>query len=156
MAGKKGILTKVKGLFRKKGQAPSSPLSSSSSSSHVPPLAKPMSAGEAREIGILVHEWVRAKGYRLPHRTMQEAAKSIGTDSVKLHRYCVNSLGMDFRAWRTGLRVEDAKKIMAEDPSIPASHVARMVGIMDRSNFFRQFTLITGMSPDDWRKNHSK
>jgi AraC-like DNA-binding protein len=45
---------------------------------------------------------------------------------------------------------------MAEEPSVLASHVARMVGIMDRSNFFRLFTIITGMSPDDWRKNHSK
>ena len=152
MAGKKGILSKMKGLFRKKGQAPSSSPRGSGSTL----LARPMSADEAREVGILVQKWVKAKGYRLPHRTLQEAAQNIGTDSVKLHRYCVNSLGMDFRAWRTSLRVEDAKKLLVEEPSIPASQIARIVGITDRSNFFRQFTLITGMSPDDWRKNHLK
>ena len=119
-------------------------------------MAKPMSPNEAREIGVLVHEWVRAKGYRLPHRTLQEAAENIGTDSVKLHRYCINSLGMDFRAWRTSLRMEDAKKLLTEEPSLPASQVARIVGINDRSNFFRQFTSITGVTPEQWRKEHVK
>ena len=148
MAGKKGILSKVKGLFRKKGQA--------SSTSRVVPLAKPISQEEAREVGVLVHEWVRTKGYRLPHRTLQEAAENIGTNSVKLHRYCINTLGMDFRAWRTSLRIADAKKLLTEDPDLPASQIARIVGINDRSNFFRQFTLITGLTPEEWRATHTK
>ena len=119
-------------------------------------MARPISASEAREVAILVQHWVKGKGYRLPHRTLQEAAECIGTDSVMLHRYCINSLGMDFRAWRTSLRIEDAKKLLSEEPSLSAARIARIVGINDRSNFFRQFTEITGESPDEWRKKHSK
>ena len=102
----------------------------------------------------LVQAWVRKKGYRLPHRTIAEAAESIGTTSVLLHRYCIHCLGQDFRAWRTSLRIEDAKKIMKEEPDLLPSKVARMVGIQDRSNFFRQFTAETGLTPDQWRKKH--
>ena len=119
-------------------------------------MARPISASEAREVGVLVQQWVNSKGYRMPHRTLQEAAESIGTDSVKLHRYCINSLGMDFRAWRTSLRIEDAKKLLMEEPALPSSQIARMVGVKDRSNFFRQFTEITGSSPDKWRQDHAK
>lgn len=151
MAGKKNIFTKVKGLFRKKEQAPSS-----GAVGRVSPMARPISASEAREVGVLVQQWVNSKGYRLPHRTLQEAAESIGTDSVKLHRYCINSLRMDFRAWRTSLRIEDAKKLLMEEPALPSSQIARMVGVKDRSNFFRQFTEITGSSPDKWRQDHAK
>ncbi|MBR4595408.1 MAG: AraC family transcriptional regulator [Bacteroidales bacterium] len=151
MAGKKNIFTKVKGLFRKKEQAPSS-----GAVGRVSYMAKPISPSEAREVGILVQQWVKAKGYRLPHRTLQEAAENIGTDSVRLHRYCINSLGMDFRAWRTSLRVEDAKKMLIEEPELPSSQIARMVGVKDRSNFFRQFMEITGSSPDQWRQKHAK
>ena len=119
-------------------------------------MAKPISPSEAREVGVLVQQWVKAKGYRLSHRTLQEAAENIGTDSVRLHRYCINSLGMDFRAWRTSLRVEDAKKMLIEEPELPSSQIARMVGVKDRSNFFRQFMEITGSSPDQWRQKHAK
>lgn len=153
MAGKKkNIVSKVKGLFRKKGQA----RSSSVATGRVIPLAKSISPDDAREVGVLVQQWVNEKGYRLPHRTIQEAAKSIGTDTVKLHRYCINSLGTDFRAWRTSLRIEDAKKLLTEQPDLPASQIARLVGINDRSNFFRQFTEFTGFSPEQWRATHTK
>ena len=141
----------MKGLFRKKEQA-----ASSYPDGRVSPMARPISASEAREVGVLVQQWVRAKGYRLPHRTLQEAADNIGTSSVKLHRYCINSLGMDFRAWRTSLRIEDAKRLLIEEPEMSSSQIARMVGVQDRSNFFRQFTEITGLSPDKWRQKHAK
>lgn len=150
MAGKKTIIAKVRGLFRKKEQAPSS-----RPDGRVSPMARSISASEAREVGILVQQWVNCKGYRLPHRTIREAAESIGTDSVKLHRYCINSLGMDFRAWRTSLRIEDAKKLLREEPSISAARIARIVGITDRSNFLRQFTESTGSTPEKWRREHS-
>ena len=118
-------------------------------------MARPISPSEAREVAVLVQKWVKDKGYRLPHRTLQEAAESIGTDSVQLHRYCINSLGMDFRAWRTSLRIEDAKKLLTQDLSIPSSQVGRMVGINDRSNFFRTFQELTGLTPEQWRAVHS-
>ncbi|MBQ9410336.1 MAG: AraC family transcriptional regulator [Bacteroidales bacterium] len=149
MAGKKNIFKTVKGLFRKKEQAPSS-----GAVARVSPMARPISASEAREVGVLVQQWVKAKGYRLPHRTIQEAAENIGTDSVMLHRYCINSMGTDFRAWRTSLRIEDAKKLLREKRELPCSQIARLVGINDRSNFFRQFTEITGVSPEEWRQKH--
>ena len=116
--------------------------------------ARSLSTEESRHIAELLHRWVLAKGYRLPHRTMVEAAKNIGTDSVTLHRYCVNCLGKDFRAWRTELRIEDAKKLMMEEPGPSVSKIAAMVGVQDRSNFLRIFSESTGQTPDKWRKTH--
>ena len=119
-----------------------------------PPLARPLSVEESKHVAELLHKWVKAKGYRLPHRTMIEAAENIGTTSVMLHRYSVNCLGQDFRAWRTALRIDDAKKILLEEPGLSSARVAAMVGIQDRSNFLRIFTESTGQTPDQWRKSH--
>jgi len=147
LAGKKTIFAKVKGLFRKE-QAPSS----SAAVGKAPVQALPLSVSESKEIAELVHAWVRGKGYRLPHRTIAEAASNIGTNSVMLHRYFINCMGQDFRAWRTALRIEDAKRLLIEEPSLSCAEVARIVGIHDRSNFLRQFVLLTGCTPDQWRK----
>lgn len=141
-AGKHSLIDKVRSLLRKK-QAPSA-LSA--------PIAELLPEKELRQLDKIVNAWVGGKAYRMPDRSVEECAKRMGTTSVKLHRYCLQRLGKDFRAWRTELRMEDAKQMLLADPTITASCVGRRVGVMDRSNFFRQFTAHTGSSPDAWRR----
>lgn len=148
MAGKRSIFAKVRSLLHKE-QAPSS----SAPVRHFV-QARPISTEESRNVAELLHSWVQARGYRLAHATVVEAAENIGTDSVLLQRYCVNCLGQDFRAWRTSLRLEDAKKLMLEEPGLSTSRIAAIVGVNDRSNFLRLFVKHTGQTPDQWRKNH--
>ena len=95
--------------------------------------------------------WLEIKGWREPIRTVGEAAERLGTDTGRLHRYFQERVGMDFRTWRTRLRLEDAKRMLLEHPQMQAAAVARLVGFSNRSNFARQFLAYTGRTPAEWR-----
>ena len=95
--------------------------------------------------------WLENKGWREPVRTLGEAAERLGTDTGRLHRYFEERVGMDFRTWRTRLRLEDAKRMLLEQPRRQAAEIARLVGFSDRSNFARQFRAYTGRTPAEWR-----
>ena len=132
-AGKKSIKEHFKSLFLRE-QALSSSFSK-------------------ERIQSILDKWVEEKGYRLPHRSVSEAAASMGLASSTLYRY-FKADGTDFRSWRTRLRLEDAKKLLLEEPESPVSLIGRRVGILDRSNFSRTFKEYTGFTPEAWRKRH--
>ena len=94
--------------------------------------------------------WLKDKGWRVPVRTLGEAAERLGTDTALLHRYFKERVGMDFRTWRTRLRLEDAKRMLLEHPERQAAEIARLVGFSNRSNFARQFLAHTGCTPAQW------
>ena len=135
-AGKKSIKALIESLFPSGEQA----LSTHSLS----PLAR--ARLEAR-----LEAWVQNKGYRIPHRSLMEAAQSIGTTYPILYRYFAAD-GKDFRTWRTALRIQDAMEQIKAEPDTPLSTIGRRVGFSDRSNFANHFKAHTGMTPDQWRK----
>lgn len=96
--------------------------------------------------------WLENKGWRIPVRTVGEAAERLGTDTGTLHRFFKLRVGMDFRTWRNRLRLEDAKRMLTEHPEIQASDIARLTGFSNRSNFARQFLAHTGCTPAQWRE----
>ena len=96
--------------------------------------------------------WVDKKGWRMPVRTVGEAAEQLGTDPKTLYWYFERRVGLDFRTWRTRLRLEDAMRLLREEPDTPAIDIAARVGFSDRSNFSRQFLAYTGFTPGQWRK----
>ena len=135
-AGKKSIKALIESLFPSGEQA----LATHSLS----PLAR--ARLEAR-----LEAWVKNKGYRIPHRSLMEAAQSIGTTYPILYRYFAAD-GKDFRTWRTTLRIQDAMEQINAEPGTPLSTIGRRVGFSDRSNFANHFKAHTGMTPDQWRK----
>ncbi len=135
-AGKKSIKALIESLFPSGEQA----LATHSLS----PLAR--ARLEAR-----LEAWVQNKGYRIPHRSLMEAAQSIGTTYPILYRYFAAD-GKDFRTWRTALRIQDAMEQIKAEPDTPLSTIGRRVGFSDRSNFANHFKAHTGMTPDQWRK----
>ncbi len=97
-------------------------------------------------------KWVEEKGYRRSHRTVNETAGELGTDGVQLHQYFQERMHVDFRTWRTRLRLQEAKQLLLEEPETTAAEIARRVGFSNRSNFSRQFLADTGLTPAQWRK----
>ena len=96
--------------------------------------------------------WLKDKGWRTPVRTVGEAAERLGTNSETLYYYFERRVGMDFRTWRTRLRLEDAMRLLREEPDTPACDIAERVGFSNRSNFSRQFLAYTGQTPAEWQK----
>jgi len=96
--------------------------------------------------------WLERSGWRKPCRTLSEAAEDLGTDTVTLHHYFRKRMGMDFRTWRTRLRLEEAARLLLEEPDTKVTDIAERVGFSNRSNFSRQFHAHTGLTPAAWRE----
>lgn len=139
-AGKKSLKDSFRSLFTKKEQAPSFSV----------PAGAPLLPDTVKRMDRLVQAWVDGKGYRLPDRTIEEAATRIGTDSATLFRY-FSMRGEDFRSFRTRLRIRDAQEMLLAEPEAPASLVGQRVGYRDRANFSNQFKAVTGVTPAVWR-----
>ena len=99
--------------------------------------------------------WQAREGWREPVRTVGEAAERLGTDTGTLHAYFRDRIGLDFRTWRTRLRLEDAKRLLADNPLLPPAEAARLTGFSNRSNFSRQFLAYTGLTPAAWQQTHA-
>lgn len=120
----------------------------------VPAVKKPavrLLPQTVRRLEKLIARWVEGKGYRMPDRTIEDAARRIGTDSATLYRYYL-SRGEDFRTFRSHLRLEDAKVMLLEDRETSAALIGQRVGFNDRANFTHQFKKYTGLTPHAWRK----
>ena len=96
--------------------------------------------------------WLDDKGWRVPVRTVGEAAERLGTDTGTLYAYFRDRVGIDFRTWRNRLRLEDAKRMLLEHPEMEAAEAGRRAGFSNRSNFARQFLAYTGCTPARWRE----
>jgi len=143
LAGKTSIGKKLRSLFHRE-QAPSSTRTRS--------RAVILSEEELEEMDPKVRKWLEEKCYRFPDKTIDITAKRLGTTSAKLLYYCKARCGIDFRSWRSRLRIEDAKKQLLEEPETSVATIARRVGYLDRSNFTRHFRELTGNTPARWRE----
>jgi AraC-like DNA-binding protein len=103
-----------------------------------------------------IYKWVKEKRFREYDKTREEIAKELNTTREMLHIYFAYHLGVDFKTWRTRLRIEEAKVLLLENPEMSTNIVAELSGFSDRSNFYHQFTKIVGCSPKQWRESAGK
>lgn len=115
-----------------------------------------MNAQEIKRFEFALTKWVDEKRYREYDKTREEIAKELNTSKEVLHYYFTTQMQVDFKTWRTVLRVEDAKSLLLEKPDMSVNIIAEMCGFSDRSNFHRQFTKIVGCSPRQWRESGGK
>ena len=95
--------------------------------------------------------WVKEKRFREYDKTRDDIASELHTTKDILHLYFATRMGVDFRTWRTGLRIEEAKRLLLENKEASINIIAEASGFSDKSNFHRQFVKIVGCSPKDWR-----
>ena len=98
--------------------------------------------------------WVKEKRYREYDKSREDIAKELRTSKESLHMYFTTVKKIDFRTWRTELRIGEAKKLLLEDKTTSINIIGEMAGFSDRANFYRQFVKIVGCSPKEWRENN--
>lgn len=103
-----------------------------------------------------LQKWVKEKRFREYDKTREQIARELNTTKEMLHLYFTTKVGVDFKTWRTGLRIEEAKRLLLENPEMSTNIIAELSGFSDRSNFHRQFTKIVGCSPKQWRETNCK
>lgn len=98
-----------------------------------------------------LEKWVKEKRFREYDKSREETAQELGTTKEQLQMYFTDKLGVDFRSWRTELRIKDAKEMLLKHKDYSINFVSETVGFSDRSNFHRQFSKSVGCSPKEWR-----
>ena len=107
-----------------------------------------------KEFSILnmeLKKWVDNKMYCEYDKTRDQVVEELHTTKELLNLYFIHKVGVDFRTWRTNLRIEEAKRMLLENEDLSLNMIAEMSGFSDKSNFHRQFTKIVGCSPKQFR-----
>ena len=108
---------------------------------------------EFKKLEEALDQWVSQKRYREYDKSREEIASELNTTKEILHHYFTSRKGIDFKTWRTELRIEEAKRLLLKDKNASTNIVAEASGFSDRSNFHRQFVKIVGCSPKQWRES---
>lgn len=118
--------------------------------------APAINEAEYRKLEKSLEKWVEEKRYREFDKSREQIARELNTSKEILHHYFLYRKGVDFKTWRTVLRIEEAKRLLLEDKSASTNIIAEVSGFSDRSNFHRQFVKIVGCSPKQWRDSDGK
>ena len=114
---------------------------------------KDASEREFKKLEHALQQWVKLKKYVEFDKSRDDVAAELNTTREILHLYFSTRKGVDFKTWRTELRIEEAKKLLLKNKDISINVVGEMAGFSDRSNFHRQFVKIVGCSPRQWRNS---
>lgn len=112
--------------------------------------------GELRKLEESLERWVAQKRFREYDKSRDEIVRELNTTKEMFHLYFATVKCMDFKTWRTGLRIEEAKKLLLENKEVSTNIIGEVAGFSDRSNFHRQFVKIVGCSPKQWRETGGK
>lgn len=111
---------------------------------------------EFSKLDVELKRWVDNKLYCEYDKTREKVVSELHTTKEILNLYFAQKVGVDFRTWRTNLRIEEAKRLLLENKDLSVNIIAEMSGFSDKSNFHRQFTKLVGCSPRQWRESEEK
>lgn len=103
------------------------------------------------DLEFLIEEWITQKGYLKAGVTIEQIAGELNTNRTYLSNYINTYKNQTFREWINLLRIDEAKRLMLENQTLPVNEIGKMVGFNDKSNFTRQFIKVTGNSPSKWK-----
>ena len=98
------------------------------------------------------HLWVAEKRYCKTDMSMSDVAEEFGVSVEALAFYFSHVVGERFSVVRKNLRLEEARRMICENPDSKIVVVANKVGIPDKCNFRKQFHTAFGYSPSEWKR----
>lgn len=115
-----------------------------------------ISEAEVKKLERSLDKWVKQKKFCEYDKSREQVATELGTTKEYLHMYFTLYKGMDFKSWRTELRIEEAKRLLLENKELSTNMIGEVSGFSDRSNFHRQFVKLVGCTPKQWRDSGGK
>lgn len=86
--------------------------------------------------------------------TLQKLSKRIGFSSYHLHRLFKKKAGISPKQYLNQIRIEQAKLLLLQGEK-NNTEICFLVGFNDTSHFYRVFRKVTGLSPLDFKHQHS-
>ncbi|MDR1783057.1 MAG: helix-turn-helix domain-containing protein [Dysgonamonadaceae bacterium] len=99
-----------------------------------------------------INKWVVDKHYCQTGVTIKDLALYLGTNTKYLSLYINNNEGKTFRNWIGALRIEEAQRLIQENPSRKIDSVAEAVGYAHKAAFLLQFAKHANMTPGEWKR----
>jgi YesN/AraC family two-component response regulator len=103
------------------------------------------------DLELRIENWLSQKGFTEKGINIDKLANICITNRNYLSAYINEHKRKNFRDWINELRIEEAKKLMQQDPELKLSDIAEQVGFADNSHFTRQFGKQTGVTPTKWK-----
>jgi AraC-like DNA-binding protein len=101
--------------------------------------------------------WVELKGKVLKEKyytrmgvNIEDMAQYLKVGRTTLSGFINKEEGVNFNSWIRRLRIDEAIRLLLENPEYSLSQISEMVGYSEPSNFSRQFKIETGVSPSEW------
>jgi len=99
-----------------------------------------------------IDQWLKQKHFIRSGITIEQVAADLGSNRDYVSQYVNNVLNKTFRDWINDLRIEQAKQLLLQDSQLTVGDIGIKVGFSDKSNFGRQFSRKTGLTPNAWRE----
>jgi AraC-like DNA-binding protein len=98
-----------------------------------------------------VNKWVKKGGYLKSGMKLPIAAKEIGVPQYQLTSW-LRQQDLKYTDWITGLRIEEAKRMLLEHPEWTSETIADYCGFTSREYFHRIFRGYVGMTPSQYQQ----
>lgn len=108
------------------------------------------------EIEKKIKGWIDTDGYIRPGLTIKELSDKLQTNRTYLSGYIKTKYEMSFRDWITGLRIEYAKRLLAQNPRLTVADISEKSVFLSPSHFIRMFKENAGCTPVKWKKTEAK
>lgn len=95
----------------------------------------------------------KEKIYLKPGVKVEQMARMLGTNRTYLSRVIRGEYDKTFPQLLISLRIEEAKRLLKDNPKIKINEVATRCGFRNSSVFGKAFKEETGLTPLDWRRN---
>jgi len=99
-----------------------------------------------------INKWIATKQFCQEGLTIRDLADYLRTNTAYLSYYINNCEGKTFREWIGVLRIEEAKRLMKQNPSRSIESIAEAIGYNNKSSFHIQFVKQTNITPGEWRR----
>ena len=105
----------------------------------------------------LLTRWMReTKPYLNPDFQLMDLRHVLPMNRTYLSRFLRDEFGCTFYQFVNKYRIEEAKRLMTEQPDLKMADVAAQCGFSSQSVFAQTFTRETGLSPREWSKGKFK
>jgi len=108
------------------------------------------------DICLVVEQWVAEKHYTDPDLTVAKALQQMGISATALNFYLEHNTQVgNYRQWLPCLRIEEAKRLMRENPNYTQQAIAEACGYTSQSTLSRTFKAVTGITTKEWQNEIS-
>lgn len=94
--------------------------------------------------------------YRDPAFDINALAQQIFSNRTYTSAAINQKSGMNFRSWLAKYRIDYAISLLEKDPDIKVDALVTACGFDSRTNYYRQFKNIMGMSPAEWMNGNKE